>query len=726
MSGAERSNAAERLVGEYEIIRPIGRGGIAVVYLARQPRLERAVALKELNSFQAESSDMAERFVRESRIAGSLNHPNVATVFDFFEHEGVPYIAMEYLQHGSLRPYVGRLSLAQFVGVMEGVLAGLAHAHASGIVHRDLKPENLLVTDEGRVKITDFGIAKATQTARAGAFITTTGTTVGTPTYMAPEQAMAQELGPWTDLYSVGVMAWEHTVGRVPFHDAEAPIAVVLGHIKEPIAPAVEVNPATDPEVSHWIDRLLMKEPKARPQSPAAAWDELEEIAIRRLGPKWRSEARLSVASRTLDTSEPLTPAPFQSQHGPKVVTDADESAGSVPGYITFSETPRRTPPAAGASASLEPREEEVSAVPPAPGDGSSTPPLQKPSEISLPETAEEQLTLPPVRVPPVKVPAGDGRWVPRPRRRGAALAAVAAIAGTAAFVATHVTRSPASAAPHASTVASNALSVLISQDWQRGPARSLPNFNPASEVVVRPRISLDKLLVLGTARTTDATLLPEGLVGALPQHTASGQVVELGRFRFYRYLNLTSTASSQVATIYTLPTTAGTVIAVCGASASDASFTAMCERVIGTLRVTSGRALALGPSSTYGTALKAAIIDLNNATRAARVNMRNARTAAAQADAARQLAAAYQHASMALSKVDPGPQQAGADARLTHALTTLANGYGHLARAATAQHAGAYGVARASIARADASLTSSLTELARFGYESPGDTASR
>ena len=184
-----------RLVGRYEILREIGRGGMAIVYAARQPDLDRQVALKELSSFHATSAEFAHRFLRESRLAGSLNHPNIVTVHEYFEHGGTPYIAMELVPRGSLRPYVKRLSLAQVGGVLEGILAALAHAETAGIVHRDLKPENVMVTADGRVKITDFGIARARQ--RAGTqYVTATGMTVGTPTYMAPEQAMAGEIGP--------------------------------------------------------------------------------------------------------------------------------------------------------------------------------------------------------------------------------------------------------------------------------------------------------------------------------------------------------------------------------------------------------------------------------------------------------------------------------------------------------------------------------------------------
>src|SRR5919107_1837101 len=290
-----------RTVGRYGILGELGRGGMAVVHLARQLDLDRLVALKELAAFHAADPDFARRFVRESRLAGSLVHANVVTVFDFFEHDGTPYIAMEYVERGSLRPYVGRMNFAQMGGVLEGLLAGLAAAEQHGIVHRDLKPENLMVTSDGRVKIADFGIAKATTKMQTGAFLTATGTTVGTPTYMAPEQAMAQDIGPWTDLYSVGCMAFEMFTGKVPFHDSDAPMAILLRHVNEPIPAVKSIDPNVDQGISDWIEKLLVKDPGQRTRSAADAWDEFEEIIIGLLGPRWRRSARLTEETGTTD-----------------------------------------------------------------------------------------------------------------------------------------------------------------------------------------------------------------------------------------------------------------------------------------------------------------------------------------------------------------------------------------------------------------------------------------
>ena len=149
--------------------------------------------------------------------------------------------------------------------MLEGLLAGLAHAEHRGIVHRDLKPENLMVTSDGRVKIADFGIAKATTKLQIGAVPDRhRARRSARRAYMAPEQAMAQDIGPWTDLYSVGCMAFELFTGRVPFHDSEAPMAILLRHVNEPIPSVKSIDPSVDERLSDWVERMLVKDPKQR------------------------------------------------------------------------------------------------------------------------------------------------------------------------------------------------------------------------------------------------------------------------------------------------------------------------------------------------------------------------------------------------------------------------------------------------------------------------------
>jgi tRNA A-37 threonylcarbamoyl transferase component Bud32 len=341
-------------VGRYELLRVIGRGGMATVYLAHQADLDREVALKELMLTQGPEREVARRFLREARLASSFSHPNIVTVHDYFEQGGTPYIAMEYLPRGPLRPYVGRLSLAQVGGVLEGVLAGLAHAEERRVVHRDLKPENLMVTSQGGVKIADFGIAKATSEATTMANLTTTGTTLGTPRYMAPERALGQELGPWSDLYSVGVIAFELLVGRTPFSETVEPMAVLLRQINDPIPPVKSLVPDVDQELSDWIERLLVKEPEQRTRSATEAWDPLEEILIDRLGPRWQRGSGLP--ARPGEESAPVpasstvsTRARLASAVTPKLAVAAvgSETTAATIAPRTVRPTPRRRSAAA-------------------------------------------------------------------------------------------------------------------------------------------------------------------------------------------------------------------------------------------------------------------------------------------------------------------------------------------------------------------------------------------
>jgi serine/threonine protein kinase len=277
--------------GDYHVERALeDRGGMAIVYLARHRRLGRMVALKQVDL--RGGGPVVERFVREAKLAGSLAHPNVVTVYDFFEHDGVPYIAMEYVERGSVRRWMGRLRLGQVLGVLEGMLSGLAHAHSAGIVHRDIKPENVLVTGAGTVKIADFGIARAF--ARATRRLTATGMTLGTPDYMAPEQALNQEIGPRTDLYAVGAVAYELLLGRQPFAPADTPIVAIMRRLSEPIVAPAAVDPRIDPELAAWLQRLLARDPARRPADATAAWQALETVAVRLLGAVWRRDARVT------------------------------------------------------------------------------------------------------------------------------------------------------------------------------------------------------------------------------------------------------------------------------------------------------------------------------------------------------------------------------------------------------------------------------------------------
>ena len=371
-----------RTVGRYTIVREIGRGGMATVFLARQQGLERDVALKQLAAFHAADATFSERFLRESQMAGSLSHPNIVTVFDFFEADGSPYIAMEYLERGSLRPWISSLDLAASSGAIMDVLAGLAHAEERRIVHRDLKPENLMLTNQGRIKIADFGIAKAYDEATPQVNLTQTGMTMGTPTYMAPEQALGKEVGPWTDLYSVGVIAYEMLVGKVPFHDSDTPMAILMRQVNDPIPPPRSINPDLDPDLGMWLEKMLHKDPEQRYRSATEAGDDLDEIVIDQLGPRWRRSSGITTLPIAAEAGAAAGAATVPPTAAPPVTPPAT-AAPADDGFVTFGAAPVIPP-----SADVPPAAAEPPPPPPPPPPAVDTPAEPQPEPAPVPAMA--------------------------------------------------------------------------------------------------------------------------------------------------------------------------------------------------------------------------------------------------------------------------------------------------------------------------------------------------
>src|SRR4051794_38350238 len=257
-----RDLAPETVVDErYSIINRIGSGGMADVYCAQDLQLGRKVALKLLYRRFAEDEEFVERFRREASAAAGLQHPNIVSVYDRGEWDGTYYIAMEFLDGQTLKQLVrghGPMPPELAIDTAIQVLRAARSAHQRGVVHRDIKPHNVILDEEGRAKVTDFGIA------RAGASdMTETGSIMGTAQYLSPEQAQGQPVSPRSDLYSIGVMLYELLTGRVPF-DAESPVTIALKHISERPVPPREVNPAVPPALDAVVMRALEKEPARR------------------------------------------------------------------------------------------------------------------------------------------------------------------------------------------------------------------------------------------------------------------------------------------------------------------------------------------------------------------------------------------------------------------------------------------------------------------------------
>jgi serine/threonine-protein kinase len=264
------NDRSPNVLGPYSIEREIGRGGMGIVYLARDPRLQRVVALKRLAPELAADPARLARFEREARLVASLNHPNIVVLHSIEEAAGVRFVTMEYVEGSSLGSRVrpGGAPLSEVINLVVPITDALAAAHARGIVHRDLKPGNVIVTPAGRVKVLDFGLAKvfdadAEPAATEASSLTETGTVVGTVPYMAPEQLRGLDAEPRTDLFAVGVLLYELLAGRRPFTGRT--IAEVASSILRDAPPPLEdLRPDLPRAVTSLLARCLAKDPGAR------------------------------------------------------------------------------------------------------------------------------------------------------------------------------------------------------------------------------------------------------------------------------------------------------------------------------------------------------------------------------------------------------------------------------------------------------------------------------
>jgi eukaryotic-like serine/threonine-protein kinase len=262
--------------GRYRIVRKLGAGGMADVYLAEDQELGRRVAIKILNGRHANDDQFIERFRREAKNAAALNHPNIVSIYDRGEAEDTYYIAMEYLDGRTLKELIvghGQAPVRVAVEYARQILSALRFAHRHGIVHRDIKPHNVLVDREGRVKVTDFGIARAGTSQ-----MTETGSIVGTAQYLSPEQARGGEVDQRSDLYSLGVVLYELLTGKTPF-EGETPVEIAMKHLSNTPQTPSELRSDIPPELDMVILRALAKDPDDRYQSADEMEGDLDRVA---------------------------------------------------------------------------------------------------------------------------------------------------------------------------------------------------------------------------------------------------------------------------------------------------------------------------------------------------------------------------------------------------------------------------------------------------------------
>ena len=262
------------IADRYELEELVGTGGMSTVFRAHDLQLERRVAIKILHEHYAEDPEYLERFRREARAVARLSHPNIVTVIDRGDDDGRQYIVFENVEGENLKELIvrsGPLPVRQALELVLAVADGLAFAHEQGLVHRDVKPQNVLLSREGEIKVTDFGIARSLHVDHG---MTQTGTVLGTGEYLAPEQASGKPVSPATDVYSLGVVLWELLAGDVPF-TGDNFVAVALRHVNEPPPSLRQRRPDVSPRLDAAVERALAKDPARRFPTMAAFAEEL-------------------------------------------------------------------------------------------------------------------------------------------------------------------------------------------------------------------------------------------------------------------------------------------------------------------------------------------------------------------------------------------------------------------------------------------------------------------
>jgi len=270
-------NLTGRQMGQYKIVAPLGEGGMAAVYKAYQPSMDRYVALKILPSHFAKDPNFNYRFEREAKLIANLEHPNILPVYDFGQADGYSYIVMRFVVGGTLADLLKGhpLPLPQACGILSKIASALDYAHSRGVIHRDVKPSNVLIDEQGNCLLSDFGLAKV---ILSDSRFTASGAFIGTPAYASPEQCLGGELDHRSDVYSLGVMLYEMATGRTPF-EAETPMAIVVKTIHDPLPPPSTINPSLSGDIERVILKALAKDPIDRYQSAGDLARAFEAVA---------------------------------------------------------------------------------------------------------------------------------------------------------------------------------------------------------------------------------------------------------------------------------------------------------------------------------------------------------------------------------------------------------------------------------------------------------------
>ncbi len=322
------SNLEGITLGKYRILEPLGRGGMAQVYKAYHPQLDRYMAIKILRSDLVESEEFLARFRHEAHAVSGLRHVNIVQVFDFDMQDDYYYMVMELLEGDTLRALLNsyrirnqRMPLAEIIRIMKDVLSGLSYAHGEGIIHRDIKPANIMLTKKGQAVLTDFGIAQIVGNTQH----TVSGALMGTLNYMAPEQGLKGECNSRSDIYSLGIVMYEMLTGYTPF-DADTPLAILMKHLNDPLPLPTQVDPSLPMALEMIVLKALAKDPDDRFQSA----DEMRK-AIENLEQNLSTDTRPNVPPPGGFSQQAVFSGTSRKQITDHRFADADTDAGIKP-----------------------------------------------------------------------------------------------------------------------------------------------------------------------------------------------------------------------------------------------------------------------------------------------------------------------------------------------------------------------------------------------------------
>ena len=711
------------LIEGYRIDRLIGEGGMGVVYECTQLSLDRKVALKLLTAELSADAGFRERFRHEARIQGAMDHPNIVTVHEAGESEYGLFIAMELIRGATLKDLiVGReLDAGRTLRILSQVADALDSAHEAGLIHRDIKPHNILVRAGRRdhAFLADFGVTKV----RGGTNLTKTGHFVGTVDYMAPEQIRGEPATRETDIYALGTVLYECLSGAVPF-PKDSDVAVMYAHLADPPPTITNERPELPPQLDAVISTAMAKDPSER-YSSAMRMVEAFEGALGADG-----QAAVSIPP-PVETAEELG----LREHG------QPETAASATSPEATRMAPTPAPPTEVSAAPTPAPPTEVSVVPPATEQKTPAPetevgatpvvpaaataasaaiPAAGAATVAGASAASVATPAPPTAAEPAAAPAAPAERKPFPWIWVALGALVVALAAGGYFVG-HSGGKKASTS--SGDISVQNATVGIPSGWHEVSAPKIPHL-PLRQAVATSPESASSGLVMGLASLTYPWLLPSALIGheaaqAKTSYNSRPNVVKIGPLQASRTSGVSFAKSGKplYTFIYFPQGKSSTTMAVCYSKTGSVSELVDCEKAASAISISGAKQYDLVPSEAYATSLGAALSKLTKSEQSGLKALKSAKTTAAQATAARTIAAAYTTAAGTVRKLKATAYAQPANTKIATALAGVAGAYKALASAAAKKNSSAYSAASKKVASAEQTLANAVSELKSLGY---------